>query len=330
MNEKAKPEDYKDRSRILALIGVLLLLVGIGGAMLGPPELYCFYFFVEGGRFHYEGFGFGSFMFAFIAVQIVAYYVIALVCIPLGYGHVKQRRWARTLTLAGMGFWSILGLPLVVVFFATLVLSKDPSLGTLIAMLPVMVFLYPVLPGLLTWLYRSKDVRLTFETNDPRSYWTEKLPLPMLTLCMLFAFFIVALHVAILFRGAFPLFGVLLSELSGVVLIDASVVLLAVLTWGTLRRKPWAWWVALAYFSLMTASTVWTFAGLSWADILDMMKFAPLEMEALSGVPIQGTHIAAFVGLPLLATLGLLIYSKRYFAANDEFVCAEKQAKVMT
>ena len=85
--------DHRDRSPILVAIGALLLLIGIAAALLGPAEMYCFYLFSEGGRFHYEGFGFGSFMFGNIACQIIGYYVIAAVFIPLGYGHVRMRRW---------------------------------------------------------------------------------------------------------------------------------------------------------------------------------------------------------------------------------------------
>mgnify|MGYP001567756825 CR=1 FL=1 len=59
--------DYKDLTRIITVIGILLLLVGTVAALLGPVEMYCFYLFSEGGRFHYEGFGFGSFMFGNIA-----------------------------------------------------------------------------------------------------------------------------------------------------------------------------------------------------------------------------------------------------------------------
>jgi hypothetical protein len=51
---------HRDKSLILIAIGVLSLLAGIGIAFLGPVEVYCFYLFSEGGRFHYEGFGFGD------------------------------------------------------------------------------------------------------------------------------------------------------------------------------------------------------------------------------------------------------------------------------
>src|SRR5512137_3172380 len=81
----------------ITAIGVLSLLGGTAVGALGPLEMYCFYLFSEGGRFHYEGFGFGSFMFGNIASQIVGYYLIAAMLIPLGYGHLKVRRWARVL-----------------------------------------------------------------------------------------------------------------------------------------------------------------------------------------------------------------------------------------
>jgi hypothetical protein len=324
MNSSAPLDRHNDRSRILTVIGVLLLLVGLGCAALGPAELYCFYFFVEGGRFHYPGFGFGSFMFAFLAIQIIGYYVIAAVCIPLGCGHLRLRRWARTISLAGIGFWFIVGIPLVIVFMAVLVTSKEPSPTTVLAMLPVLALLYPVLPAALTRFYRSKDVWLTFEDRDPKSYWTEQLPLPLLVLCMLYVFFILVLHTAILLRGAFPLFGVLLTDLTGILFIDAAVLLLALLTWGTFKCHMWAWWGALLGFGLMTLSTIWTFARLGWAEILGVMQFAPTEVEALDGIPISGVHIAAFVGLPLAATLALIIYSRRFFGAGRPTAGTEK------
>ena len=46
---------------ILTLIGSIFLLIGIISAFFGPLEIYCYYLFSAGGRFHYEGFGVGSF-----------------------------------------------------------------------------------------------------------------------------------------------------------------------------------------------------------------------------------------------------------------------------
>jgi len=127
--------DHRDRTPVLAVIGVLLLLIGMAAAVLGPAELYCFYLFSAGGRFHYEGFGFGSFMFGNIACQIIGYYLIAILFIPLGYGHLKVRRWARTLSLTFLWFWLVVGVPLLVVFLFVAITAKDLSLVVVLIMI---------------------------------------------------------------------------------------------------------------------------------------------------------------------------------------------------
>jgi hypothetical protein len=308
--------NHKDQSLVLVVIGVLLLLVGIAAAFLGPAEMYCFYLFSEGGRFHYEGFGFGSFMFGNMACQIIGYYVIAILSIPLGYGHVTVRRWARTLSLTLLWFWLVVGVPLVIVFFFMLVTAKDLSLAAVLIAVIALGASYLVLPGLLIPFYRGRDVRLTFEARDPRSYPIEKLPMPIPVLCALYSFYIVVLHVPIFFNGIFPLFGDFLFELQGILLLDIAILLLACLVWGTLRRRTWAWWGSLVYFGLLTSSSILTFAKSDYLDVLAMMRFPPTEMKALQGLPFQGFHFAVFIGIPLLITLGLIISSKRHFKAE--------------
>jgi hypothetical protein len=308
--------EYRDRSPVLVGIGLLMLLVGIVTAFMGPIEMYCFYLFSEGGRLHYEGFGFGSFMFGNIACQIIGYYGIAMVLIPLGYGHVRMRRWARTASLTLLWLWLVVGLPLATVFLLVLVTAKELSLVAVLIAVVLSGLSYFVIPGLLIRFYRSQNVRSTFEARDSRSYWIEELPLPILVLSSLFLFYIVVLHVPIFFNGIFPFFGVLLFGLEGFFLIDVSIMLLTLLIWGVVRSKAWAWWGSMAYFGLMISSLLLTFLRSSLSDILAGMKFAPTEMEVLQGVPLQGSHLAVFFGLPLVVTLGLLLFSRRCFTAR--------------
>jgi len=109
--------DIDENQKVLRLaiktIGVILILVGIVGAYYGPLEIYVNYLFSEGGRFHYDGFGFGSFWFAALVVQNVGYYIIAALLIPIGIGHVKLRRWALTLTQLYIWFWLGTGILLI-------------------------------------------------------------------------------------------------------------------------------------------------------------------------------------------------------------------------
>jgi len=304
---------FKDRSFLLRGFGILLLLVGFAGAVFGPLEMYVFYMFSQGGRFHYPGFGFGSFMFGLIAVQIMGYYVIALICIPLGYGHWKLRRWVRNVSLTLLWSWLILGIPLLVAFLVMLIASKE-SAGVLDYLLvPLMPAAYLVVPGLLIWFYRSESVRMTLERQHPNQGRFEQQPISLLVLCFLYFVYFLALHALIFFNGIFPFFHIFFVGLAGFGMITVSVIWLALLIWGTIRRRRWAWWGALLYFGLLTISSTLALSRSSWADLLNRMKFAETELDALAGLPIQGIHLIPIVGLPLLLTLVVIIFSRKQF-----------------
>lgn len=305
--------ETKDRSPILIIIGVPLLLIGIVAAFMGPLEIYCFYLFSEGGPFYYEGFGFGSFMFGNMATQIIGYYVIALIFIPLGYGHLKLCRWIRVVSLALLRCWLVLGVPLAVIFLLVLVTAKELTLAAVLIVLVLLALSYLVVPGLLIRFYGGRDVRQTLESRDPEPSWIEQFPVPILTLCILYLFYAVVWHIPIFFSGLFPLFGTFLLEIPGIVASDISILLLVWLTWGTIRRRTWAWWVALVYFSLLTISLVLTFATTSFSEILAGMRFPPTEMEVFERLPLQGVHLAAFFGLPLLLTAIAVALSRQHF-----------------
>jgi hypothetical protein len=233
--------------------------------------------------------------------------------IPLGYGHLKLRRWARTLSLTLLSSWLVVGAPLIVVVFFILAGSKDLSLPAALTALVLLALSYLVFPGLLIRFYRGRNVRRTFEAKDAKSCWVENLPMPILVLSSLYLFYIVVLHILILFNGIFPALGVFVFGLQGILLLDISIGCLICLIWGTLRLQLWAWWGAVILLGLFTFSTILTFFRSSYSDILSGLAFPPREMEFLGGVPAQGYHFAVLAGIPLLVTLGVAILSKRHF-----------------
>jgi hypothetical protein len=302
--------EHRDRALLLVIIGGLLMLIGGIAALAGPVEMYCFTLFSEGGRFHYEGFGFGSFMFGNIAAQIVGYYSIAAVFVPLGYGHIRLRRWARPLALALLWFWVVMGAPLGLAFLFALLSAKPLSVPMAVAAVALIAVAYPALPGLLIRFYRSRDVRLTLEDRDPASSWIGRLPEPILVLGVLFAFYVAAWHILILFNGVFPLFGRWVNELLGIALIDLAILCLVGLTWGILGRRRWAWWGSLLYFATLTTSSILTLGTSSWSEVLAALDFPPFETEMLQGLPLHGIHLAILVCPPLLLTLGAILRAK--------------------
>lgn len=310
--------DYRDRRLILVVLGLVLLVAGIGCAFLGPVELYVFYLFSEGGRFYYEGFRFGSFMFGNIAVQVAGYYLAAAVLVPLGYGHLRLRRWVRPCALALLWTWVLLGLPLLVVLFFMTVSVKSFSTAGGVIFIMLLVSSYLILPWLGIRFYQGRNVRRTFEAHDQRPSAFEARPLAILAICLLDLFFLAALHVPLLYRGLFPLFGVLMGGLEGICLIAAAVLALDLLLWGTWEQRMWAWWGSAVYYAVLAASWLITFAQTSWANLLAWMQFSPTEVEMLAGIPLQGYEIGVFVGLPMLACLAVILASRRHFGHSPD------------
>ena len=204
---------------LLRLIGAILLGVGLIAAFLVPLEMFCFYLFSEGGVFHYEGFGFGSFMFGNISAQILGYFFIAAIALPIGYGTIQQKRWARHLTLGLFRCWYILGLPLIAAFFFVLVSSKEIS-WVYAGLIGLITFAcYWFLPGLAIRIYNHPLTKQFFKLDEAESTWIEEIPIPLVGLAYVFAFFILVLYTQIFFNGLFPLFGSWLTGLNGIVLI---------------------------------------------------------------------------------------------------------------
>jgi hypothetical protein len=328
VEQNAKKPDYKDQGLLLRVIGVLLIAVGIGLAFLAPLEMYCFYLFSAGGRFYYEGFGFGSFMFGNIASQIIGYYLIAVAMVTLGYGHLTRQRWIRKATIALLWTWLVIGIPMIGIVFFILAGTKQLSLAAALAALVFLGLSYLVFPALLIRYYQGSNVQLTLENTSPRSDWVEALPIPILVLSFLYLFFFIIFHILILFNGIFPLFGTFLFGFKGIIAIDVTGGLLVLLTWGTLHRHEWSWWGSVILFGMLSISTIMTFAMHSYIDILSVLAFPSTELQFLQGIPAQGYHLAILSGIPFILTGLIAVFSRRNFGVTINSADESKKAPV--
>lgn len=300
--------------KLIQLIGAGIILIGVFALWVGPQEIFTYYSFTSGGKFHFDGFEFGSFMFAVITIQVIGYYSIALSCIPLGYSHLKLRPWARKLTLTLLWDWMVLGVPLSIIAFLMLITSKDLPPSSLPILGLIFVGIYPVLPLQLIKFYNTQGVQKAIPQQSDHVGWFEQMPQIILVLGNLMIFYIFVLHIPLLFNGIFPFLGRYASGIQGIQLIDLSVLILVFLAWGVLGKKTWAWWGSIVYFLLMILTSTVTFLSNSPKEIFALMKFAPLEQEIMQKVPIQSTHFLFFFTIPLLITFMILITSKPYFS----------------
>lgn len=288
-------------------LGLIMLAAGALAALVGPIEVHTFYAFAEGGRFHYEGFGFGSFMFANIAAQTAGYYVIALILIPLGYGHMALRRWAKALSETLLCLWLVVGLPLALVGLVLLADSKALPPQAVYLLLPVLAVAYPIAPILLLRFYGSAGARVALEPEASHPGWLEGIPMAVRVLAGLLLLALIPLHGLLLFSAPFPLFGPLLMGTKGALAIGVAALLLVVLIWGLLRLSRWAWVATLALLLATTGSAWMTFAGRTLADLLHAVKLPDAELAWFQGVPFLDASMAIPISLPLLVAIGLTV-----------------------
>ncbi|MBW7997340.1 MAG: hypothetical protein FVQ81_12370 [Candidatus Glassbacteria bacterium] len=305
-------QPYSMRKRLLQMLGAVFFALGLYAAILGPLEFVTFYFYSPGGRWHYEGFGFGSLWFGVLAIQIIGFYLVAAVLIPLGYGHLRLRPWVGKLSLTVLWGWLVLGLPCALTVFTIFVLSKEPPEGTYPVIAGACLLMYPVLPVLMIRIYRSPTTRAAFQQTGGEGGWIERTPQPILVLGGLMVFFILALHVLFFLNGVFPVFGGFVSGMKGIFLTDLAIFLLAVLTYGVFSRRMWAWWGAIVYFALLALSYTLSFLMGGGRNFIDQMRLSGWELKILEDPPHGIWFVLLFVP-PMIATLVLIAFSRRHF-----------------
>ena len=309
---------YSDRNShdlrpIFKTAGILLMLCGAIVLFIGIIEIYCYYLFSKGGQFYYQGFGFGSFMFANLTFQIWGYYGIAAVLLFLGYAHFTPRLWVRNLMLALINVWWIVGIPMLIIFFLIAVTAKQLSIILIILLTLLLAAAYFFCPFLLRRGYKSHRVTTMLERYDPQVTRFSTVPVNILSICIMDIFFAGMLHVPLLLNGIFPFFGKWIFGLQGIIFLAISIMVFLFLAWGIYTQGTWAWWGTLIWVTVLTASTGLTFLKSEWMQLLEIIRFPAYEITFLMNMPIKGWHMALFNCLPLLATDLFLITNHKYF-----------------
>jgi hypothetical protein len=313
MNEISSQKELKNIRIILKTIGILSIIIGIIFSIIAPLEIYTYYFFSDGGRFHYEGFGIGSFMFAAITFQIIAYYLIGIVFLILGFGHIKLKIWIKTYSLALLKFWLIAGLPLIAVVIIFTAMTKSISLFIGILFLLVSFSLYFIIPFFLLRFYNNNRLNEILIPDKNTIHCINQYPERILILVLIYIFYGICLHIPIFFHGIFPLFGLFLHDFLGTILIVFNIFILVVLIIGTLSRKDWAWWGSILFFLIWMISIIITFLNNSYPEMLTILSFPEREFSTFQRLPLQGYHFILFFSIPLVATIYYIFKSKKHY-----------------
>jgi hypothetical protein len=93
--------------------------------------------------------------------------------------------------------------------------------------------------------------------------------------------------------------------------------LLLGLMYGIFDLRRWAWWGSVVYFCLLTISSFMSFTRYGIDDIINAMNLPKFEIEFLDKIVIwQGLNLFTLLVIPLLVTLGWIVYSRNYFQSQ--------------
>ena len=265
------------------------------------------------------------------AIPAVLFYVLLAVWfICMGIGSIKARRWARALVLVSSWVWLIGGLSGLIFMLLfmpdmydqmakTEQIPQEMAVIMKYVMTGFMIVFYVIIPGLLVLFYGSKNVKATCEFRDPHVRWTDKCPLPVLALSLIFGFCAFSMSFMGSYGWAIPFFGFILSGITGAGVAMVAILLSAYVAWGTYKLSIKAWWCSVLLTVAWALSAGITFSRVSMWEFYEKMNFPEQQMEIMKhyGMP-QGSTMALFAGLWVFGFLGYLLYTKRYFAPLSE------------
>jgi hypothetical protein len=301
--------EYRDRHAGLAGFGVLQILVGLICVLLvlgiaAAIELTT----RRGGAVPSN-----------VAPALVLYGAAAFYFITVGTGSIRARRWARALSVAFSAAWLATGIAVVLsglIFLQRMLVFVRPSetatvVGSTTA---ILVIAFIVLPLAIFLFYRSDEVRLTCETEDPLVRWTDRVPWPVLAVAVVMGFTAFAMLTSV-GAPAVPFFGVVLTGAAAALTTLALAGLFGWLAvqWVLMRRS--AWWTTVLLHVIAGIIAVASLARGDISAVYAKMNFAPpqqlaaMQLDRLSHNPL----LWAFVVVVWCAYLAILLRVRRYF-----------------
>jgi len=316
-SEASSVPGFNDRSLGLVIFGVIEILIGVFCALLVPLILVATS-------------PAGAADLRTTVPSMVLYTVVAAVFIWLGVGSIRARRWACELTLSLSWIWLVTGICSMVVaawlvpaMLRGMAASSDlPSNFVFIINLVIfgiIGFLYVILPGAFVLFYRSPHVAATCRARDRSPQWTDDLPRRLLTLVIVWALAAVSVLMMPAYGFVAPFFGIVLNGASGAAVWAAILAGCVVLTWGSARRAPWAWWGGVAAIILAALSSVITAARVDPAEFVLAMGLPEEQLVLLSGIAMPGRWVMALVWVVVWGTfLAYLMTVRRFFLPMRE------------
>jgi len=329
--ETPQSPDFKDRKTGLVVFGILQIIFGGFCALMVP--LMIFGMIASAVLDNRSAAPMRPTM---MIPGLLLYVLLAAWFIWMGFGSIKARRWARALVLVSSWLWLISGMGGLIFMLLLMPDMYDqmaesgqmpPGAARIMkyVMTGFMTVFYVIIPGVLVLFYGSKNVKATCEFRDSRVRWTDKCPLPVLALSLMFGFWAVSMLFMGFYGCVIPFFGFILTGLSGAGVVLLAILLFGYIAWGTYRLSINAWWCAVLVIIGWALSTGITFSRVSILDFYEKMNFSEQQLDIIRQYSILEDYMVLFLGLWVVGLLGYLLYTRRYFVLPAERESASRQ-----
>jgi hypothetical protein len=314
---------YPDRYTRLLLVGVLQIVLGCLSGLMAL-FLIAILFFAPLARVQAQGMNQQA-----LIPGIVMYVLVGVGLIWLGIGLALARRWAWTLTVVFSWLWLMVG----VGAFAMLLVMMKPMVRASLeqqqgkvppeAAMAMPIFsgacagcAYILLPAIFLGFCHNEAVRATCLRRDPKVRWTDRCPMPVLALSVVFAFGMVSMLSILAYGPVMPLFGFVLSGVPAILAVVLIELVLAYLAWGTYRSQMAAWWGSMVFGIAGAVNMVVTFWRGDLMALYEKMNM-PAEqldmMRKMDIVPVMSQALLWTGVVGGIAWVGYLLYLRRYF-----------------
>lgn len=327
LESDAGGQGFKDRKTGLIVFGIFEIITGAYCASLIPLMMLGMVLSVTMGRGDVPTISART-----MVPGLVFYALLATWFVWMGIGSIRARRWARAIVLVTSWIWlvgGIFGLVFLLVFLPGMfdqMGRNGPASGQLpaVAKYLVIVFsllfsvvLYIIIPVALILFYGSKHTKATCERRDPHVRWTDKCPLPVLALSLMFGYCSACIPFTGFYGWAIPFFGSILSGFPGAGVALVASLLFGYSAWGMYRLKPIAWWGAVLVVITLGASACITFSRVSLIELYERMEFPAEQLAMMKEFSfLQTPWMAVTCGFWVVGALLYLLFTKRYFAPN--------------
>lgn len=210
----------------------------------------------------------------------------------IGLGCIKARRWARALSLAGAKMSLFFGAPFLAIALYMLpeaynLLTECGLFEPLLAMglldfaVAVLALVQLVFPVAAIAFFELEGVRGTCERRHPEPCWTDRYPLPLLSMGLVSLLGSLSVFAGATTNHVVFLFGRVASGTPGLLVNLLVSAACAYAGWGAFHRKMSAWWVAYALVLSTSTSMMLTFSGIDSAMLYAHMGYSPEQIAKL-------------------------------------------------